>query len=148
MALNIGIKAPDFTLQSTSGNSLTLSKDLVGNACILYFYPKDFTPGCNVEACEFRDHFEEFKNLNVPVYGISKDSISTHLKFQEKYKLPFELLTDKDGKVSRLYEALIPVLNLPYRITYLLDSEQVIRAVHKEQFGARNHIKAMLDEIR
>ena len=147
MALTIGTTAPDFTLPSTSDSPLTLSDELKDKACILYFYPKDFTPGCNVEACEFRDHFEAFKDLDIPVYGISKDSITTHLKFQKKYQLPFELLTDEDGSVSKLYDALIPVINLPRRVTYLLDDKHVIRAVHKEQFGARNHIKAMLKEI-
>lgn len=147
MALTIGTLAPDFTLQSTSDNNLTLSKDLAGSACILYFYPKDFTPGCNAEACEFRDHFEEFKNLDIPVFGISKDSLKTHLKFQKKYQLPFELLSDRNGEVTKLYDALMPILNLPSRVTYLLDDKHIIRAVNKERFGARNHIKAMLKEI-
>lgn len=148
MALSIGTVAPDFTLPSTSGKDFSLSKDLVDKACILYFYPKDFTPGCNAEACEFRDHFEDFKNLYIPVFGISKDSIGTHLKFQKKYHLPFELLTDKTGSIAKQYDALMPILNLPNRVTYLLDSDHVIRAVHKERFGVRNHIKAMLKEIR
>ena len=88
MALIIGEQAPDFTLASTIGTLMTLSKDLANRPCLLYFYPKDFTPGCNAEACEFRDHFEEFKNVNIPVYGISTDSITTHLKFKKKYQLP------------------------------------------------------------
>ena len=147
MALIIGEQAPDFTLASTIGTLMTLSKDLANRPCLLYFYPKDFTPGCNAEACEFRDHFEEFKNVNIPVYGINTDSITTHLKFKKKYQLPFELLSDASGEVAKKYDALIPILKLPKRVTYLLDENHVIRAVYKEMFGARNHIKAMIKEI-
>jgi peroxiredoxin Q/BCP len=147
MALAIGTKAPEFTLPSTSGNSITLSEDLADKSCVLYFYPKDFTPGCNAEACEFRDHFETFRDLDIPVIGISKDSIETHLKFQKKHKLPFELLSDRFGTVVKKYDALMPIINLPNRVTYLLDKKHVVRAVYKDQFGSKNHIKAMLKEI-
>jgi len=147
MALKVGDNAPNFTLKSTSGNTLTLDQDLKDTACILYFYPKDFTPGCNAEACEFRDHFEEFRDVDIPVFGISTDSIPTHMKFKTKYKLPFELLSDKSGKVTKSYDAIIPLLNLAKRTTYLLDKDHNIKAVYNDMFGARNHIKAMLEEI-
>lgn len=147
MALIVGNQAPDFTLFSTDGKSTNLGNDLKNSSCILYFYPKDFTPGCTAEACEFRDHFEAFKDVNIPVYGISTDSIATHLKFKEKYKLPFDLLSDPQGTITKKYDALIPVVNLPKRVTYLLDKNHTIRAVYKEMFGAKNHIKAMISEI-
>ncbi len=147
MALSIGDTAPNFTLESTSGKSFTLNTSLENSPCILYFYPKDFTPGCNAEACEFRDHFETFKNIDLPVYGISTDSIATHLKFKKKYQLPFELLADTKGVVTKQYDALIPILNLSKRVTYLLDKDHVIKAVYQEMFGARNHIKAMIEEV-
>ena len=77
MALAIGTSAPDFTLTATTLGSITLSKDLAGKSVILYFYPKDFTPGCTTEACEFRDQFAEFRDLDIPVFGISRDSLAT-----------------------------------------------------------------------
>jgi peroxiredoxin Q/BCP len=147
MALHIGDDAPNFTLPSTAGNNFNLAQDLKDTACILYFYPKDFTPGCNAEACEFRDHFENFREVDIPVFGISTDSIPTHLKFKAKYGLPFELLSDQDGKVTKAYDAIIPILKLAKRTTYLLGKDHKIKAVYNEMFGARNHIKAMLDEV-
>lgn len=147
MPLSIGVQTPGFTLPSTSGKLLSLSNDLKDQVCILFFYPKDFTPGCTKEVCDFRDSFETFKGLEIPVFGISTDSIETHLKFKEKYQLPFELLADRGGKVSKLYEAVIPVLNLSRRITYLLDKEHKIAAVYSDMFGAKNHIKAMIAEV-
>lgn len=147
MALRIGDKAPEFSLPSTSGEEFSLDNTVKEKACILYFYPKDFTSGCNKEACDFRDHFDVFKNFDIDVFGISTDTISTHHKFIDKYNLPFELLSDKSGKVSKLYDARIPVLNLSKRVSYLLDKEHVIAAVYEDMFGAENHIKMMLAQI-
>ena len=100
--LEIGNKAPDFTLQTDEGNQFTLSK-YTGKKVVLYFYPKDLTPGCTQEACDFRDHWQAFKNKNVEIVGISKDSTKTHVKFKNKYKLPFTLLVDEEGNVGEKY---------------------------------------------
>lgn len=148
MALKIGTFAPDFTLPATNGKNITLSKDLAGKACVLYFYPKDFTPGCTKEACEFRDQFATFRNLEVDVLGISRDNIDTHKKFKETYKLPFELLADVNGSACKAYEALIPIIGIPKRISYFLDKEHKIVAVYQDFFGAEEHIKAMLKKLR
>lgn len=148
MALKIGSQAPDFTLPTTSGRSISLSTDLKGQALILYFYPKDFTPGCTAEACEFRDQFAEFRNLEIPVFGISRDDISTHEKFKKTYKLPFDLLSDMSGKVCKAYDALIPLIKMPKRITYLLDEAHQITAVHDGLFENKDHVHAMLMKLR
>lgn len=148
MALKINTQAPDFTLASTSGKDVTLSNDLSGKPCIVYFYPKDFTPGCTKEACSFRDHFEEFRGLDIDIFGISRDSIESHLDFKEKHNLPFELLSDPSGKVCKAYKALIPVVGVPKRITYLLDSEHKIVAVNESMFDALGHIQAMIQEVK
>lgn len=148
MALKTGTRAPDFTLPSTSGKLFRLSDEVKGKSCIIYFYPKDFTSGCTAQACEFRDEFEVFRELSIPVLGISKDSIPTHLKFKEEYKLPFDLLSDKDGKVCKAYDALIPIVGLPKRITYLLDSNHVIRAAFQDMFDAKAHIQQMIKETQ
>ncbi len=81
-----------------------------GKPCILYFYPRDFTPGCTREACGFRDQFAEFRGLDIDVTGISRDSVATHLKFKETHRLPFELLADEQGEVATLYKAAIAAM--------------------------------------
>ena len=108
MALQIGSKAPNIKLESTAGRNFNLDLDLKNKPCIIYFYPKDFTPGCTEEACTFRDAFSEFRSLEVDVVGISKDSIASHQKFKAQHKLPFELLSDNNGNVCKAYDALVP----------------------------------------
>ncbi len=147
MALAPGTPAPDFTLPSTSGRDFTLSRDAAGQACILYFYPGDFTPGCTKEACTFRDQFAFFRKASVPVYGISRDDLKTHLEFKAKYDLPFDLLSDVDGEVCALYDALVPLLRIPKRVTYLLDAEHRIAAVYEDFFDASGHIEAMIAQL-
>lgn len=102
MPLSIGDQAPDFTLPSDDGQTVTLS-DLRGKKVILYFYPKDNTPGCTKQACDFRDNFARFKQHGIEVFGISKDSIKAHGKFKEKYALPFTLLVDANADVCEAY---------------------------------------------
>lgn len=147
MALKIGAKAPEINLKSTNGKRFILSDDMKGKPCIIYFYPKDFTPGCTEEACTFRDSFSEFRDLNIDIFGISRDTITSHLKFKAQHKLPFELLSDIDGKVCKAYDALVPIIGLPKRVTYLLDTNHKIVAVYQDMFGARKHIETMLKEM-
>jgi thioredoxin-dependent peroxiredoxin len=99
----IGRPAPDFTLPSTTGEPISLKQFKGKKTVVLYFYPKDETPGCTREACDFRDHTEEFEAAKVVVLGVSTDSIESHLHFQAKQKLPFPLLSDEDTAVSKLY---------------------------------------------
>lgn len=148
MALSIGKTAPSFSLPSTSGSILTSSKDLKGKSFILYFYPKDFTPGCTAEACEFRDKFEAFRALEIPVFGISRDSIDSHFKFKKAHNLPFELLSDSDGKICKAYDALIPLIKMPKRITYLVDDSGKIAGVFSDMFESKGHITSMLKNLK
>lgn len=104
MALEVGKKAPAFTLESSDGNRVKLS-ELAGKIVVLYFYPRDNTPGCTVEAEGFRDAVPALKKLGAVVLGVSKDSIASHCKFRDKYKLTFPLLTDPDGKTMEAYGA-------------------------------------------
>jgi peroxiredoxin Q/BCP len=147
MALKVGSTAPEINLKSTDGERFILSETMSGKPCIIYFYPKDFTPGCTEEACTFRDSFSEFRNLNIDVFGISRDTIASHLKFKAQHKLPFELLSDIDGKVCKAYDALVPIIGLPKRVTYLLNAKHKIVAVYQDMFGARKHIEKMLKEM-
>ena len=100
--LEVGNKAPDFALNDKDGNMVKLS-DFLGKKVVLYFYPKDNTPGCTRQACAFAGAYEGFKDMNVEVIGISRDSVASHVKFAEKYSLPFILLSDKDLHAINAY---------------------------------------------
>jgi len=102
MKLNIDKQAPAFSLPNQDGDIVSLA-DLLGKWILLYFYPKDDTPGCTKEACEIRDAWSEFKKAGIEVFGISADSAKSHRKFIDKYRLPFTLLADEDKKVVKLY---------------------------------------------
>ncbi len=148
MYLKINQPAPDFSLPSTNGEVFCLSQNQKNKPCILYFYPKDFTPGCTKEACQFNDSMGYFKDLDIDVYGISTDNIDLHIKFKEKYRLSFDLLADTDGKVTKLYKATIPLVNISNRISYLLNKEHKISSVYGNFFGAGNHLKSMVDAVK
>ena len=100
--LKVGLKAPAFTMESSSGKKVSL-KDHAGKFVVLYFYPKDSTPGCTVEACDFRDKKAQFSRKKTVIYGVSKDSLASHDRFIEKQKLNFELLSDPEGKICEKY---------------------------------------------
>ena len=100
--IEIGAKAPDFTLQDTNGNAVSLS-DFKGRKVVLYFYPKDNTPGCTRQACAFAAAYDAFRTKDIVVIGISKDSVASHVKFAEKYSLPFTLLSDPDRVAIEAY---------------------------------------------
>ena len=101
--LEVGTKAPDFTLPDKNGNPVSLS-DFSGKRVVLYFYPKDNTPGCTRQACAFAQNYQAFRDLGVEVIGVSKDSVASHEKFAAKYELPFVLLADPDLTVLQAYD--------------------------------------------
>ncbi|WP_019390627.1 thioredoxin-dependent thiol peroxidase [Priestia filamentosa] len=103
MTLKLGEKAPEFSLPSNTGEEVKLS-DFEGKFVVLYFYPKDMTPGCTTEACDFRDQHESFKELDAVILGISPDPVARHQKFIDKHDLPFLLLADEEHKVAELYD--------------------------------------------
>ena len=129
--LKIGDMAPDFTTTDESGNRFKLS-EYRGKKVVLYFYPKDFTPGCTAEACSIRDSYHLFEGSGIPIFGISGGPAETHLKFRKKYELPFPILMDEDLEIAKLYDAYTK-LNLigigVKRITYLIDEEGKIEAI-------------------
>ena len=100
--LKIGDKAPAFSLKDDGGNTVSLS-NLKGQRVILYFYPKDDTPGCTKEACDFRDAYRRFRGRETAVFGVSRDPVASHQKFRQKYRLPFPLLADETGEVTNAY---------------------------------------------
>ena len=103
MTVEIGTKAPDFELPASNGEMVKLS-DFHGKNIVLYFYPKDMTPGCTTEACDFRDKHESFAELNAVILGVSPDPMNRHDKFIEKYELPFLLLADEENKAAEAYD--------------------------------------------
>ena len=148
MALSVNQAAPDFTLPSTNGENFHLRQAWAGQPGILYFYPKNFTRQCTKEACGFRDEFSFFRDLNITVVGISQDTLQSHHKFKKAYQLPFELLADQGGKVSKLYGARIPLLGMTKRITYLLDAEHRVAAAYENMLGGEKHIREMVAVLR
>ncbi|MCL4558046.1 MAG: peroxiredoxin [Deltaproteobacteria bacterium] len=144
----MGDKAPDFTLTARSGEKVSL-KDFVGKKdIVLYFYPKDFTPGCTQEACTFRDSYEEFRDEGAEVIGISSDTKDSHSMFALHYKLPFILLSDEDGAVRKLYGVPKTFGMLPGRTTYLIDVNGVVRYIFSSQFMPGRHRDEALKALR
>jgi len=129
--LEIGTKAPDFTLPDQNGEMRSL-KDFRGQKVILYFYPKDMTSGCTKQACSFGDLYPHFREKGAVVIGVSKDSVASHKKFEEKYGLPFVLLSDTDKEVIQAYDVWKEKKNYGkvsmgvLRTTYLIDEDGVI----------------------
>ncbi len=151
MTLQVGDKAPDFTLLSDQNQLISLN-NLIGKKIILYFYPKDNTPGCTQEACDFRDSFAQFASFNTEVIGISKDSPAKHTRFKQKYALPFTLLADETGDICEAYGALDKqslfgksFLGIR-RSTFLIDENGVIRAIWNK-VKINGHIKQVLHEL-
>ena len=145
MNLKTGDKVPLFTLLDQHGNNFEISNLRGKQAMVIYFYPKDDTPGCTKEACSFRDEFETFTELNVAVIGISADDVDSHKKFTEKYQLPYTLLSDSDKKVRKLFGVKNSLLGiLPGRVTYVIDKEGIVRFIFENQFGAEKHITESL----
>jgi peroxiredoxin Q/BCP len=131
MSLKVGDKAPDFTLPTDGGGSISL-KELKGKTVVLYFYPRDDTPGCTAEACAFRDSLPDFSKVEAEVVGISRDSVASHDKFKKKFKLPFPLASDEDGNVTEAYGVWVEksMCGKKYmgieRATFLIDGKGVI----------------------
>lgn len=132
--LETGTKAPDFTLLDKDGRAVSLS-DFAGKKVVLYFYPKDNTPGCTRQACAFSGAYERFKGINAVVIGVSRDSVASHVRFAEKYDLPFVLLSDPERKAIEAYGVWQEKKNYGkvsmgvVRSTYVIDEEGVIEKV-------------------
>ncbi len=147
--LEVGDTIPSFTLKNQVGDAIDVNTFLGKKAMVIYFYPKDDTPGCTKEACEFRDEFEAFTDLDVEVIGISADDVASHKKFAEKYRLPFTLLSDIKNEVRKLFGVPKSMLGLmPGRVTYVVDKNGIIIHIFNSQFGAEKHIKEALTKLK
>jgi peroxiredoxin Q/BCP len=146
--VKVGTVAPDFTLPSQAGEMVSL-KDFSGRKpVVLFFYPKDDSPGCTKEVCAFRDNFEEFSKLDAQVIGISSDSVESHRRFAAKHDLSFPLLSDEGGNIRRLYGVPKTFGLFPGRVTYVIDKEGVVRHVFSSQLSVQRHVQEALAALR
>ena len=123
-------------------------KDFIGRKpSVLFFYPKDDTPGCTKQACAFRDEHEEFGKLDAEVIGISSDSVDSHRRFASKHDLPFTLLSDEGGKVRKLYGVQNSFGLFPGRVTYVIDEEGMVRHI-SSQLGVERHVEEAIEALR
>ncbi|WP_017662464.1 peroxiredoxin [Baaleninema simplex] len=148
MAVKVGDMAPDFTLPSQSGESVSLSDFRGKKAVVLYFYPKDDTPGCTAESCAFRDRYETFTNAGAEVIGISGDSVSSHRQFASKHSLPFTLLSDSGDRVRKLYGVPATLWVLPGRVTYVIDKDGVVRHIFNSQLDFQGHVNESMEILK
>lgn len=148
MALQIGDKIPAFTTKNDLGEMLN-STDLIGKKpVVFFFYPKNFTPGCTKEACAFRDSYEDFRSMGAEVIGISSDSVSSHTKFKNKYRLPFTFLSDTNGKLRKLFGVKSELLGLlPGRETFVIDKDGVVR-LKFNSMNASKHLGKAMDKVK
>lgn len=140
MAIKVGDMAPDFTLPNQAGEPITLSSFRGQKAVVLYFYPKDDTPGCTVESCSFRDSYADFQAAGAEVIGISSDSPVSHQQFATKHNLPFTLVSDEGGKVRSAYGVPATLGLLPGRVTYIIDAAGQVRHIFNSQFNPKAHV--------
>lgn len=148
MALKVGDIVPNFISKDSEG-AVFESKNVLGRKpLVIYFYPKDNTPGCTTEACSFRDQYEDFKDLGAEVIGISSDSVKSHHKFAKKYDLPFILLADDDKKLRHLFGVRDSLFGLlPGRVTYIIDKNGVVILIF-DSMSATKHIPKALETIK
>jgi thioredoxin-dependent peroxiredoxin len=142
-ALTAGTSAPDFELPDQRGNLVRL-RQYRGRNVVVYFYPKDDTSGCTIEACRFRDDFEKFRATGAEIVGISDDSGESHQKFASKYNLPFTLLSDKGGRVRKLYGVKKTFGVIPGRVTFVIDRNGIVRHVFSSQSSPARHVEEAL----
>ena len=145
--LNLGDKAPAFTLPTGDGRNVSLA-DYQGRPVVVYFYPKDDTPGCTAEACAFRDQYQDFTQAGAEVIGISSDPPEPHARFAGKHRLPFVLLSDRDSAVRKAYGVPATLGLLPGRVTFVLDGSGIIRHMFSSQLRARQHVTEAIGVIR
>jgi peroxiredoxin Q/BCP len=146
--IKAGTRAPEFALPDRAGKTVRLSDFRGKKAVVLYFYPKDDTPGCTKEACAFRDRYEDFLKAGAEVIGVSSDSEAAHERFAGKYQLPFVLLADRGGTVRKQYGVPATLGLLPGRVTFVIDKQGVVRHTFNSQLQATRHVTEAIEALR
>ena len=146
--VGVGDVAPDFDLPDRAGTTVRLGDFRGKRPVVLYFYPKDDTPGCTTESCSFRDQYEDFQAAGAEVIGVSSDSPESHERFVTKHSLPFTLLSDRGGRVRKQYGVPATLGIIPGRVTYVIDRRGVVRHVFNSQMQATAHVTEALTALR
>jgi len=146
--IQVGDTVPDFTLPSQTGTPVRLYDRLGERVVVLYFYPKDDTPGCTAEACAFRDSYQVFAEAGADVIGVSSDPVDRHAAFASRHNLPFTLLSDVGGKVRKLFGVPTVLGLLPGRVTYVIDRAGTVRHIIKSMMNIGQHIDDAVAVVR
>ncbi|MBU3659522.1 MAG: peroxiredoxin [Flavobacteriales bacterium] len=147
--IQIGDKCPDFQLPDATGKTIKISDFIGKKKLVIYFYPKDDTTGCTKEACSFRDSYEDFKEFDCEVIGISSDDEQKHASFASKHRLPFILLADKNKTVRKLFGVPGNLFGLiPGRVTYIIGIDGIVKGVYNSQTNPLGHIEKALELVK
>ena len=147
--MTIGEKCPTLKTTNQNGEKIDFTNLIGKKRIVIFFYPKDFTPGCTKEACGFRDNYEVFNNLNCSVFGVSSDSEKRHLSFAKKFNLNFDLIADRDKELSNLFQVQRNLFGLiPGRVTYIFDENGICQGVFDSLRDADGHIEHALNTLK
>lgn len=146
--MNVGDWAPEFTLNDQDGKPVSLADFRGKQTVVVFFYPKDESPVCTIEACGFRDMTPSFTEAGAAVLGISSDDSTKHRAFADQYRLSFPLLADTDGAVRRAFEVPSTLWLLPGRVTYVIDRDGIVRMIYDSQIRAQQHVERALEAVR
>ena len=143
----VDTKFPEFNLYDEKRKYIT-EEDIIGKWSVIFFYPKDESPGCTLQSCSFRDKYEEFNNLGVQIFGVSSDSVSSHKRFKKRHNLQYSLLSDKGGILAESLRLKKNLGFLPARVTLIVNPEGIIIYAHTSQLGVTGHVRKALNEIK
>ena len=143
----VDTKFPEFNLYDEKRKYIT-EEDIIGKWSVIFFYPKDESPGCTLQSCSFRDKYEEFNNLGVQIFGVSSDSVSSHKRFKKKHNLQYSLLSDKGGILAESLRLKKNLGFLPARVTLIVNPEGIIIYAHTSQLRVTGHVRKALNEIK
>lgn len=146
-SIKVGDPAPGFTLKSQEGEMVTLGDLLRKGSVVVYFYPKDKTPGCTAEAGAFRDSYSKFGELGAEIVGISSDSVDSHKGFADDCHLPFKILSDSNGEVRKRFGVPSSMGILPGRVTYVIDKGGTVRYIFSSQLRVTRHVEEALESL-
>ena len=143
----VNTKFPEFNLYDDKRKFIT-EENLNGKWSVIFFYPKDESPGCTLQSCSFRDKYEEFNDLGVQIFGVSSDSVSSHRKFKEKHNLQYSLLSDKGAILAKNLKLKKNLGLIAARVTLIINPERLIIYAHTSQLGVMGHVRKALNEIK
>lgn len=146
--IQVGDKAPDFTLTSQAGEQVRLQDRLERGVVVLYFYPRDETKGCTAEACAFRDSYEVFTDAGAEVIGVSSDSVDRHASFADNHRLPFTLLSDPGGRIRKAYGVSATLGVIPGRVTFVIDRDGTVRHAFGSMVNIGRHVEDALAVVQ